>query len=81
VIAESSLGEVDAYQLKTYAPNVGEVQVGWRGEDATREELKLFELTQLSPEQLAEVRAMALELEEHAFEVSGDVYGKTSPSE
>jgi len=81
VIAESSLGEVDAYQLKYYARNVGEVQVGWKGEDATQEELKLIELVQLSPEELAEVRAMTLELEAHAFEISSDVYGKTSPSE
>jgi hypothetical protein len=81
VIAESSLGEVNAYQLKYYAPNVGEVQVGWKGEDATQEELELIELTQLSPEELAEVNAMALELEQHAFEVSSDVYGKTSPAQ
>jgi hypothetical protein len=81
VIAESSLGEVDAYQLKYYAPNVGEVRVGWRGEDASQEELELIELTQLSPDELADVRAMVLELEEHAFEVSSDVYGKTTPAE
>lgn len=79
VIAESSLGEVDAYQLKSYAPGVGEVQVGWRGEDAAQEDLVLIELAQLSPDELAEVRLMALELEEHAYEVSPDVYGKTTP--
>jgi hypothetical protein len=81
VIAESSLGEVDAYQLKYYAPKVGEVRVGWRGEDASQEELELIELVQLSPEEMEDVRAMALELEEHAFAVSSEVYGKTSPSE
>ena len=81
VIAESSLGEVDAYQLKYYAPNVGEVQVGWKGEDATQEDLALVELVQLSPEELAEIHAEALALEKHAYEVSADVYGKTSPME
>jgi len=81
VIAESSLGEVDAYQLKYYARDVGEVRVGWKGEDATQEELELIELEQLSPEQLAEVSAMALELESHAYEISNNVYGQTSPSE
>ena len=81
VIAESSLGEVDAYQLKSYAPGVGEVQVGWRGEDAVQEDLALVELVQLSPEELAEVRAMALELEQHAYEVSSEVYGQTAPME
>jgi hypothetical protein len=81
VIAESSLGETDAYQLKYYAPNVGEVRVGWRGEDTTQEELELIELTQLSAEELAEVRAIVLELEQHAYEVSSDVYGQTPPME
>lgn len=81
VIAESSLGEVDAYQLKYYARGVGEVRVGWRGEDASQEELELIERVQLSPEQLAEVHAMVLALEEHAYEVSNDVYGETLPSE
>jgi hypothetical protein len=79
VIAESSLGEVDAYQLKYYAPNVGEVRVGWRGEDATQEELELIELVQLSPEELAEVRDLALELEANAYEISDEVYGQTAP--
>jgi hypothetical protein len=81
VIVESSLGEVDAYQLKYYAPNVGEVRVGWRGEDATQEELELIELVQLSTEELAEIRAEALALEKHAYEISKDVYGQTSPME
>ncbi len=81
VIAESSLGEVDAYQLKYYARNVGEVRVGWKGEDATQEELELIAIEQLNSEQLAEIKDMALELEAHAYEVSNNVYGKTSPSE
>jgi hypothetical protein len=81
VIAESSLGEVDAYQLKYYAPEVGEVRVGWRGKDASQEELELIKLVQLSAEELTEINAMALELEAHAFEVSNDVYANTSPAE
>jgi hypothetical protein len=81
VIAESSLGEENAYQLKYYARGVGEVRVGWKGEDETHEELELVERTELSPEELAELRALALELETHGFEVSKDVYGQTSPLE
>jgi hypothetical protein len=81
VIAESSLEETDAFQLKYYARGVGEVRVGWRGADATQEELELVELVQLSPEALAEVRAEALALEKHAYEVSQDVYGQTPPAE
>lgn len=79
VIAESSLGEVDAYQLKYYARGVGEVRVGWKGEDESQEELELIELVQVDPAQLAELSAMALELEKHAFEVSDSVYGNTAP--
>ncbi len=81
VIAESSLDEPGAFQLKYYARGVGNVRVGWRGEDATQEELELVELVQLAPEALAEVRAEALELERRAYEVSKDVYGHTPPAE
>lgn len=81
VIAESSLGEVNAYQLKYYARNVGEVRVGWKGEDESQEQLELIEVVQLPPQQLTEINAMARELEAHAFEVSADVYGNTSPLE
>ena len=81
VIAESSLGEVDAYQLKYYARGVGEVRVGWKGADALQEELELVDHKQLDGEALAEVNAMALELESHAYEISKDVYGQTKPIE
>lgn len=81
VIAESSLDELGAFQLKYYARGVGEVRVGWRGDDATQEDLELVELVQLDPEALAEVRAEALELEKHAYEISQDVYALTSPAE
>lgn len=80
VMAESSLGEENAYQLKYYARGVGEIKVGWKGADETKEELELVELIMLSPEQMAEIRADALEVEKHAYEVS-DVYKQTSPAE
>ena len=81
VIAESSLDEPGAYQLKYYAREVGEVRVSWKGEDETQEELELVEWVQLNSEQLAEINALVRELEHHAFEVSDNVYGKTSPLE
>lgn len=81
VIAESSLGEEGAYQLKYYAQGVGNVQVGWKGTDETQEELNLVEYKQLSPEEIADLHAQALELEKHAYEVSQDVYGETPPME
>ena len=79
VIAESSLGEVGAAQFKYYVSGVGEVRVNWGGQDATQEALTLVEHTQLSSAVLAEIRAEALAVEKHAYEVSTDVYGKTSP--
>ena len=79
VTEEFSQSEPDAFQIKYYAPGVGNVRVGWRGEDATHEELELVELKTLSPEELAEVRAAALALETHAFEISKEVYDQTSP--
>jgi hypothetical protein len=81
VIAESSLEETDAFQIKYYARGVGEVRVGWRGADATKETLELVEVVQLSPEALAEVRALALEQEARAYKISKEVYDQTPPSE
>lgn len=79
VIAESSLEETDAFQLKYFAPGVGNVRVGWRGEDATQEELELVYFKELSPSELEEVRLEAQELEKRAHERSPDVYGQTQP--
>lgn len=81
VIAESSLGEVGASQFKYYVSGVGEVRVNWGGTDATQEALVLVEHEQLNPEALAAIDAEALALEKHAYEVSEDVYGQTTPIE
>jgi hypothetical protein len=81
VIAESSQGETGAFQLKYYTRGVGEVRVGWKGSDASQEELELVQYKQLAPDALAKIRAEALELEKHAYEISKDVYAKTSPME
>ena len=80
VTEEFSQSEPDAFQVKYYAPGVGNIKVGWRGEDATHEELELTELLQLSPERLAEARAEALKLEAHAYDISKEVYDQTLPS-
>jgi hypothetical protein len=81
VNAESSLGEAGAFQLKYYARGVGEVRVGWRGPDETKEELVLVEHVQLGAEDLVQIRAEVLEVENHAYAVSPDVYGQTPPAE
>ena len=81
VLAESSLDETDIYQIKYYARGIGEVRVGWRGPASTAEELELAQHAQLTSEELTAVRAEALALEAHAYEISPDIYGKTAPSQ
>jgi hypothetical protein len=81
VNAEANLDEKGAFQLKYFAPGVGEVRVGWKGNDTTKEELQLVEYKQLSPDELAAIHAQALELDKHAYEVSPEAYGETSPME
>jgi hypothetical protein len=82
VVAETSQAEPDAQQLKYYARHVGNVRVGWRGaQEKTKETLELTRFEPLNPEALAQVRAEALKLEKHAYEVSKDVYAQTPPLE
>ncbi len=81
VTAEYSETEPDAFQLKFYAADVGNVRVGWRGLDASREVLELVEIVQLSPSALAEAREAALELEARAYKISKEVYDQTPPSQ
>lgn len=80
VTAEYSEEEPDAFQLKFYAPGVGNIRVGWTGFDATREELELVEIINLSEEEMADAREAALELEERAYRISKEVYDQTPPS-
>jgi hypothetical protein len=80
VIEEFSREEPDAFQLKYYARGVGNVRVGWRGEDPSKETLQLTKVVQLGPGALAEVRADVLELEKRAYKISKDVYGRTPPA-
>jgi hypothetical protein len=81
VTAEYSEEEPDAFQLKFYAAEVGNIQVDWRGLDATREKLELVEIIELSPDELAEARQAALELEARAYKISKEVYDQTPPSQ
>ncbi|MCI0694770.1 hypothetical protein L0337_22535 [candidate division KSB1 bacterium] len=82
VIVETSASEPDAQQLKYYAPGVGNVRVGWRGAgEKTKEVLELTKLEQLDAKAMAEVRAAALKMEKHAYEVSKNVYAHTPPLE
>jgi len=80
VIAETSQSENNAFQLKSYAPGVGNIHVGWRGEgEKTKEVLELTLMEQLSEEALASARAEAVKLEQSGYEQSKDVYAQTPP--
>jgi hypothetical protein len=81
VISETSLDEPGAYQLKYWAQGVGNIQVGFKGDDPTQELLELVDVMQLGADGLAEIREKALELEKQAYEHrrSRKVYGQTPP--
>ena len=79
VMEEGNLSEKGAFQFKTYAPGIGDIRTGWKGEDANQEELHLVEFVNLDADALVEVNAKALELEKRAYEIS-DVYQQTAPS-
>jgi hypothetical protein len=80
VIEEFERNKPGAYQLKYYAPGVGDVRVGWRGpEEEEKEGLDLVKDVRLSPQDLARARAGALKLEKHAYEIK-DYYRKTQPA-
>lgn len=67
VIEEFDASHPGAFQLKYYARGVGNIRVGSRGRKAgSREDLELVRVGMLSPQDLAEVRATALDLEKRA---------------
>jgi hypothetical protein len=75
VIEEFERKKPGAYQLKYYAPGVGDVRVGWRGPEEEEKE-GLVKDVRLSPQSLAKARAGALELEKHAYQIK-EYYRKT----
>jgi hypothetical protein len=82
VTREFSRTEPGAFQLKYYAPGVGNVRVGWGGANEDEHEvLVLIDIVHLGPEALAEVRRKVLEQERRAYDLSPGVYGRTTPSE
>jgi hypothetical protein len=81
VTEEFNPDEPGAYQLKYYAPGVGNVRVGWRGEkEEEKEKLELVDYQHLSQQALAKVRRDALEMDKRAYERS-EVYRETPPAE
>ncbi|WP_432937134.1 hypothetical protein ACQPXM_24440 [Kribbella sp. CA-253562] len=79
VTDEYSQDEPGAHQLKYYAPGVGNVRVGFYGNDPTKETLELTSARMMSAADRAEARAEALKLERSAYRHSKDVYGRTAP--
>jgi hypothetical protein len=80
LIREFETGKPDAYQLKYYGRGVGNVRVGWEGDnDEDHEELRLVKITHLNAQGLAKAREAAMKMERHAYQVSKAVYGKTAP--
>jgi len=75
IIEEFDALSPGGFQLKSYAPGVGVVHVGWRGADETAEVLELIKHEKLSPKELAKIRMEALELEERA-----SAFGKLPPA-
>jgi hypothetical protein len=77
VIEEFDAAHPGAFQLKYYARGVGNVRVGSRGNNLeAREMLELSKINHLGPEDLAQVRAAALELEKRAL-----MYSTLPPAE
>jgi hypothetical protein len=82
VTREFSRTEPGAFQLKYYAAGVGNVRVGWGGANEDEHEvLVLTQVVHLGPEALADVRRKVLEQERRAYDLSPDVYGRTTPAE
>jgi hypothetical protein len=80
VTEESSDDEPGAFQHKYYGPGVGNVKVGWAGDDPTRETLELVSVEKLDAGELASARGAALKLEKSGFTRSPDVWGTTGPA-
>jgi hypothetical protein len=81
VIDEFNPDEPQSHQLKYYAPDIGNVRVGWAGaKDESKEILKLVKRVRLSDQELAAARAGALSLEKRAYRFSPQVYAKTPRS-
>ncbi len=78
IVDEFNLDEPTFFQVKYYAPGIGNVQIGFKGDDPNGETLELVELRMLSAEELAQARDAALALEANAYERS-EVYATTEP--
>ncbi len=79
IIDEFNPEEPGIFQVKYYAPGIGNVEIGFKGNDPSGETLELVEYKVLSEAELADARAAALGLEERAYELVPETYGSTEP--
>lgn len=79
IIDEFNPEEPGIFQVKYYAPGVGNVEIGFKGNDPSGETLELVEYRVLSEAELAAAREAALGLESRAYEFVPETYGATEP--
>jgi hypothetical protein len=79
-IREYNPDEPGRSQLKYYAPGLGQMRVGFLGDEPGKETLELSGIVHLDAAGLATARASALKLEKHAYAISKAVYGTTAPA-
>ncbi len=81
VTTEFNSDEPGKFQLKYYAPGVGNVRVGWAGKNEdSKETLVLVKINRLGSKAMAQARAAARKLEASAY-ARKKVYGSTKPLE
>jgi len=78
ITREYNPDEPGRWQLKYYAPGVGNIKVGWLGKDPDKEATALVKLVHLDPAALAQVRRAALAFDKRAYKTRPKVYGGTS---
>lgn len=81
LVTEETARDEDSFQLKYYAPGVGNIFVSYSGDDATKEILQLIEIVQMNEAEMAEARTEALALEARAYANVPTVFGATAPME
>ncbi len=80
IVNEFNDDEPGAHQLKYYAEGIGNIQVGWRGDDTDIEELELVELSRLTTEEMDAARDAALTLDQRASILLEDLFATTEPA-
>jgi hypothetical protein len=80
-IREYNPDEPGRSQLKYYAPGLGNIGVGFLGNEPGKEKLALAKLVQLAASGLASARTNALKMEKRAYTIRKSVYGTTAPAQ